>query len=92
MHRTVGLLWYCQLLLLSGTVASAEEGYEECKARCAQYYADCVNEPRGEEPEVQSAREAACNQKTEFCYSDCENRKPVLDSAEPENNPNVIRK
>ncbi len=84
-------LLVCQFVLSAAQAFSAED-YSECKARCAQYYTDCVNEPQATDPEVQVAKEATCNQKTEFCYSDCENLKPVLDNIEPETNPNIIRK
>jgi hypothetical protein len=72
--------------------ASRADDYDNCKATCAQAYADCVNEPPAPDSAVESAREATCNQKMELCNSDCENLKPVLDNNEPEMNPNIIVK
>jgi hypothetical protein len=92
MRKTLKVVLSCSVLLLSCQLSYAQEDYAECKARCAQLYTDCVNEPPAEDPEVQAAKEGSCNQKTELCNSDCENRKPVLDTIEPESNPNVIRK
>ena len=92
MRAQFNILIICNILLLCGQPACAQEDYAECKARCAQLYSDCTNEPPAEEPELQAAKESTCNQKTELCNSDCENRKPVLDTVEPEGDPNTIRK
>jgi|GEM_PF-2398933 len=91
-----GYRYLCSLALMHGLLfnnhASFADDYDNCKATCAQAYADCVNEPPAPEPQVESAREANCSQKTELCNSDCENLKPVLNDVEPKENPNVIRK
>lgn len=80
-----------QILLFYGQTAYAED-YTECKARCAQFYTDCVNQPQATDPEVQTAKELSCDQKSELCNSDCENLKPVTDGIEPNTNPNIIIK
>ena len=91
MRRYLGTFLFCQIILFHSQALYAED-YSECRARCAQFNTDCLNEPQASEPEVQAAKEAACAQKTELCYSDCENLKQMIDNLEPETNPNIIRK
>jgi hypothetical protein len=90
MGRFSFVLLLSQILLFQGSPALAED-YSECRLRCETESADCLNETPGPEPEVQAAKMAACEQRLQSCYAECENFKPI----EPpgiDNNPNVLRK
>lgn len=78
--------------VIFGGKALYAEDYSACRASCAQEETDCMNEPQESDPEIQRAKEAACAQKAQSCYAECENFKPADDDIAPESNPNVIRR
>lgn len=90
MNKYVLGLLLSQIILFS-QLAHAEN-YPECRYRCTQYYIYCTNEPQAAEPEVQAAKEAACDQKLQYCTSECERLRPPDIDMEPQSNPNIIRK
>lgn len=87
---------YALSLLLSQIIIFSQlahaENYPECRYRCTQDYIDCTNQPQAAEPEVQAAKEAACDQKLQYCTSECERLRPPDIDVEPQSNPNIIRK
>jgi len=85
------ILFLCQLVLVQGSAAFAED-YPECIMRCDSDYADCSNEPPAPEAEVQAAKISACEQKAASCHAECENLKPIEPPSGTEDNPNIIRK
>jgi hypothetical protein len=89
--RHLCILLLCQSIMFYSQLCGAED-YAECRARCAQDYTDCMNQPQDSDTQVQFAKEAACTQKVQDCYADCENLKPLNEDIAPESNPNVIRK
>jgi hypothetical protein len=90
MRRIFCLLFFL-LCFYYQRVSFAEE-YSECRARCAEEEADCMNEPLPSDAEVQAAKESSCAQKVQTCYAECENLRPVNDEIAPESNPNIIHK
>jgi hypothetical protein len=91
MKKYLVALLLCEAVFLYSDISRAED-YSECRARCTQDQTDCMNEPQASEPEVQLAKEAACSQKAQSCYSECDNLKPLDNEIAPESNPNIIRK
>jgi hypothetical protein len=81
-------------LLFSGSNNSLADDYSDCRAKCTDVYTDCMNQPQAAEQEVEQAKEAACTEKMQLCYTDCENLRPPdsnsNDNAAPEANPNII--
>jgi hypothetical protein len=87
---TVALL-LCQIIFTQG-YAFAED-YSECRARCDAEHADCLNEPYADDSEVRDAKMAACEQRFQLCYPECDQLKPIENNTDgTENNPNIIRK
>jgi hypothetical protein len=90
----------CGLLVAGAVVsysqASLAEEYGDCRSRCTNDYTDCMNQPQSSEPEIVAAREAACTQKVQLCFSDCENLRRPNDNGSPQpdinSNPNIIIK
>jgi hypothetical protein len=91
MGKRLCIFLLCQTVIFCSQFLYAED-YSECRARCAQDYTDCMNEPQASDPQVQVAKEASCSQKVQSCYSDCENLRPLDENIAPESNPNIIRK
>lgn len=91
MKNIFRILVICRIICFDLGLSHAED-YSECRARCDQENADCMSEPQAKEPEVQIAKEAACSEKVQSCYAECETLKPVDDYSVPERNPNIIRK
>jgi len=86
------ILTLCQIIFPLAPLSFAED-YSECRTRCESEHTDCMNEPAADDPEVQNAKMAACDQKLLSCYPDCDQLKPLEDEYEgTENNPNIIRK
>lgn len=90
MHRYLWLMALSLAVVPCSSFSYAED-YSECRLQCDQNLTDCLNEPQAQEPEVQEARQAACSQKFQSCYAECENFRP-RDEVTPESYPNIIRK
>jgi hypothetical protein len=89
--KLLTILFLCQIVLVQGSAALAED-YPECMMRCDTDYTDCTNEPPVPEAEVQAAKLSACEQKAASCHAECENLKPIEPPTGTEDNPNIIRK
>jgi len=89
--KSITILFLCQIILLQGYPALAED-YSECMVRCDGDYTDCTNETPAPEPEVQAAKISACEQKAASCHAECENLKPIEPPSGTEDNPNIIRR
>lgn len=91
MKKFLFLLVLCQTVLFPAGLVHADD-YADCKERCAQQYADCMNQPRASEPEEQVAKEAACSKSNEGCNAECEKLRPVNEDMGPGNYRNLTRK
>lgn len=83
MRKAMISLFVTGTLFFTSGIAHADP-YSDCMDKCGKEYSDCMAEPQASEPEQQTAKEAACSEKSSTCYFSCENLKPASKDSAPE--------